>query len=100
MYNYAEVFFMNERIEENHTISSQNREGLIVSGVKDVVSFDERGAVMETVCGNMAVEGGELQVTVLDLASGKVEIKGRLDAVYYFENKPTAKKGLFGKRDA
>ncbi len=91
---------MNERIEESHAIASQDREGLTVSGVRDVISFDERGAVMETVVGNMAVEGEGLQVTVLELSSGRVEIKGRLNALYYFENKPSAKKGLFGKKNA
>ncbi len=82
-----------------HVFSSKCRDGIAISGVSDVVSFDERGVVMETDCGSLAVEGEGLHVTVLDLSSGRVNIEGRINGVYYFDNSPRPKRGLFGRKN-
>ena len=82
-----------------HTFSSKCRDGIAISGVSDVVSFDERGVVMETDCGSLAVEGEGLHVTVLDLSAGRVNIEGRINGVYYFDNSPRPKRGLFGRKN-
>lgn len=81
-----------------HSFASRSRDGINISGVSDVVSFDESGVALETVCGSMAVEGEALHITVLNITEGKVEIEGKINGLYYFDNKPTAKKGLFSKR--
>ncbi len=90
---------MNESVaSKRHSISSCQREGIKIDGVIDVVSFDERGVALETVCGSMAVEGEELHVTVLNITDGKVEIDGRINGIYYYENRPSGKRGLFSRR--
>ena len=89
---------MNE-INSTHSFCSKGREGMTLEGVSDVVSFDEGGVVMETLCGSLAVEGEGLHVTVLNLTDGKVVIEGRINSLYYFEATPKQKKGLFGKRE-
>ena len=81
-----------------HSFVSRERNGIDVSGVIDVISFDEGGVVMETSCGSMAVEGEGLHVTVLNLADGMVNIDGRISGVYYFDNSVQVKRGLFGKK--
>ena len=87
---------MNEQnTGKKHSIRSCGREGISIEGVVDVVSFDERGVALETVVGGMAVEGEDLHVTVLNITDGKVEIDGRIKGIYYYESKPTAKRGLF-----
>jgi len=87
---------MNEQnAEKKHSIRSSNREGISIDGVVDVVSFDERGVALETVVGSMAVEGEDLHVTVLNITDGKVEIDGRINGIYYYESKPSGKRGLF-----
>ena len=83
----------------NHSFSSNMREGILITGVVDVVSFDEKGVVLETVCGNMAVEGEDLHVTTLNITDGRVNIEGRINGAYYFDPKPQQKKGLFSKRN-
>ena len=91
---------MNERSDINknasHGFSSKMRNGIYVDGVSDVISFDEGGVVLTTLCGNMAIEGEGLHVTVLDITSGRVVIEGRISGAYYFDSKPTVKRGLFG----
>lgn len=92
---------MNDRLDVNkatHSFSSKTRNGMYIDGVSDVVSFDEGGVVLTTSCGNMAVEGEDLHVTVLNIEDGVVEISGRINGLYYFEDKPTVKRGLFRKR--
>ena len=84
---------------ENHSFSSSMREEIAITGVVDVVSFDEKGVVLETVCGSMAVEGEDLHVTTLNITDGKVNIEGRINGAYYFEAKPQQKKGLFSRRN-
>ena len=79
-----------------HSFISRMREGIEIEGVCDVISFDESGVSLETVCGNMAIEGECLHVTVLDITSGRVVIEGRISGAYYFDSKPTVKRGLFG----
>ena len=86
-------------INSAHSFSSKSREGIEVEGVLDVISFDEGGVVMETLCGSFAVEGEGLHVTVLNVTDGRVVIDGRINGVYYFESTPSRKKGLFGKKE-
>ena len=90
---------MVEKSAAIHSFSSTGREGMVISGVTDVVSFDDRGVVMETNCGSMAVEGEGLHITVLNIGDGRVNIEGKINGVYYFDNTPKPKRGLFGRKN-
>ena len=90
---------MNENIRGRHSFSSTGREGIAVSGVIDVVSFDENGVVMDTEFGSLAVEGEGLHVRVLNVEAGQVTVEGRINGVYYFDNSPRPRKGLFGRKN-
>ena len=81
-----------------HSFSSKSREGMYIDGVRDVISFDEGGVVLLTVCGNMAIEGEGLHVTVLNISEGIVELSGKINGMYYFEDKQPQKRGLFGRK--
>ena len=82
--------------ERKHEFISRQREGISISGVNDVVSFDETGISLETLCGSMAIEGEGLRVRTLNTNDGVVEIDGKINGVYYYENKPVKKRTLFG----
>ncbi len=83
--------------QREHSFSSKNREGIKICGVLEVSSFDTLHVQMSTSCGGMVVEGEGLTVSVLDLDSGRVEIVGTVNGVFYFKEGVTAKKGFFGK---
>ncbi len=83
----------------SHGFSSSGREGIDIGGVLNVVSFDDRGVVLETSSGSMAVEGEGLHITVLNITDGRVSVEGRINGVYYFEERQKSKRGLFGKRN-
>lgn len=80
-----------------HAFSSKVRDGIRVSGVLDVVSFDEKSVVLETSCGGMGIEGEGLHITTLNISEGLVDIEGRLNGLYYFEDRPVQKRRLFSR---
>ena len=62
-----------------------DRKVMNITGVEDVVSFDETGAVLRTTLGMLAVDGEELHVVKLDLAGGAVVIEGKINGLFYSE---------------
>ena len=90
---------MNENINgsDKNDIMIRSRKHIDVTGVRDVVSFDDRSVVMVTSGGDMAVEGDDLKIGVLDTDKGIVSVDGRIGAVIYYDAEPTQKRRLFGK---
>ena len=72
----------------------KGRRELCVEGVKEVESFDENGAVLQTVDGELVVEGREIRLCDLDAAGEQVRITGRIDALMYSQDTTEKKKGL------
>jgi len=81
-----------------HSFVSEMRKNIKLRGVEEVVSFDDREVVLKTQCGGMTVEGEELHIAVLNVEEGRVELDGRIDGLFYFDDTPSQKKKLFGKR--
>jgi sporulation protein YabP len=96
---YAEVFFMSVCDGKGHEFSSKGREGISVSGVSEVISFDDGGVALETVCGSLAIEGEGLRVTTLNISEGIVVVDGKINGLYYYEKNNTRKRSLFGKKE-
>ena len=73
--------------EENlpHTLTLDGREKLRVSGVSEVVSFDENAVVLRTSLGTLLVQGRELQLKGLTLDGGQMAVEGRVSALIYEE---------------
>lgn len=80
-----------------HELRIGQRKEMSVTGVKEVISFDEACVVLRSECGEMSVEGSELRVGVLDTDRGLVTLSGRIDTVYYTDDRPEQKRGFFGK---
>ena len=71
-----------------------NRSSIDVSGVEQIISYDEQSIVL-VVCGvKMIVEGENLVVTELSVENGKVSAKGKITAVIYEEG-AVKKTGFF-----
>ena len=73
----------------NHALGLEGRKKLAVSGVMDVVSFDEGAAAVETSQGTLILRGRELHVEQLDLEAGRIRISGEVDSLVYEENRQT-----------
>lgn len=71
------------------------RSFLALTGIDEVVSFDD-GMVSLDCCGTLlAVSGENLSIVKLSLENGEVSISGRIDAIVYTDEQP--KKGLFSR---
>lgn len=82
----------------SHNISIRDRKHIDISGVKEVVSFDDLSVVLVTVGGDMTVEGTNLKIGVLDTDRGLVSIDGKISALLYEDESSTdGKKGILGK---
>ena len=66
-----------------HRLQMEGRESLTVSGVEDVVRFDESCIVMTTCDGTLVVTGSELHIGKLSLDGGELHVDGRIDALAY-----------------
>lgn len=89
---------MEERILKSHKISIFNRSSGIISGVKEVISFDPNEIILDTEQGMLMIQGEELHVTKLTVEKGEVEIEGLVySMVYSDEGGMTGEKGGIAK---
>lgn len=65
-----------------------------VTGVTDVVSFDESEVVLHTHGGRLILSGSGLHVSSLQLESGRLTVEGTLDAAAY-EGAPAGRRSLW-----
>ena len=68
-----------------HDLQLKERKSLTVSGVTEVVSFDEGTAVLQTSLGTLVVQGQELQLKTLSPEGGQVTIEGTIASLHYEE---------------
>ena len=73
------------------------RKQLEVNGIIDVIRFDDLSVVLQTVCGELTVEGSSLKMSVLDTEKGIVSLDGQVDSIYYSDDTKEVKKKFFGK---
>lgn len=91
---------ISQNTKTSHEIILKNRKTLGVTGVEDVDSFDDTMIKLNTVCGELVIDGSSLKVTVLDTVKGEVSVEGNIQAINYYDKKLGAKRGLFGKKNA
>ena len=68
-----------------HSLILSERKKLTVSGVEEVESFDDTEILMHTVQGDLRIQGSDLHVDKLDLASGEVAVTGLISTLDYAE---------------
>ena len=83
------------RAELPHSIQLEERHRLAVTGVSEVVSFDETAVHMETVQGSLMVHGNGLRLKNLNPEGSQLELTGTVEALVY--EQPRRKGGFFGR---
>ena len=81
-----------------HSLCMKDRESLEVSGVSDVISFDEAGIVLSTECGVLSIDGSELHIVTLNVDEGNVAITGTVNGIIYPESGGNRSGGIFRRR--
>lgn len=80
--------------ESERWLCLKERKSLEISGVREVVSFDDGEAVIITEDGELCIEGNGIRISELDSESGKVSVSGRIDAMIYSAEPSEKKRGL------
>ena len=97
---------MDERKNSMNTMNNvvqnivlENREKLSISGVLDVLSFDDQIVIIETELGLLTVKGENLRINKLSLDTTEVIVEGTIFNLSYSEKNLDKKSGsnIFGK---
>lgn len=87
---------MNTNVIQNLVL--ENRSKLSISGVIDVLSFDDQVVVVETELGLLNVKGEDLRINKLSLDTSEVIVEGDIYNLSYSDKAPDKKGGsLIGK---
>ena len=76
---------MTEERSLPHKLTLSERKLLTLTGVSEVVSFDENAVVLHTSLGRLTVHGQGLQLKMLSPEGGEVAIEGNVAAFVYEE---------------
>ena len=87
---------INQNIVQN--IVLENREKLSISGVLDVLSFDDQVVIVETELGLLTIKGENLRINKLSIDTSEVIVEGEIYNLAYSENDIDKKTGgIFNK---
>ncbi len=78
---------MQENTNKPSSLILDNRKKLSVTGVEDVVGFNDESVSLKTVNGDLLVNGSKLHISKLDLDTGNVELEGIINSLQYSREK-------------
>ena len=83
-------------INISHKLTLDNRKEAFLTGVKDVISFDEKEVLLQTSEGRLQIRGSQLHVKGLNLEKGEAALAGHVDSlVYLSKDSPRKEEPLF-----
>lgn len=68
-----------------HKLTLNERRQLTMTGVTEVVSFDETAVVLHTSLGALLIQGRDLKLKTLSLDGGQVAVDGMITVLSYEE---------------
>lgn len=74
-----------ERIALPHKLTLNERRQLTMTGVSEVVSFDDTAVILRTQLGTLNIHGKDLQLKQLSPEGGQVAVDGTVSALIYEE---------------
>ena len=81
-------------VDERKTINTgviqnlilENRGKLSISGVNDVLSFDDQVVILSTDLGMLTIKGSELKINKLNIDESEVKIEGNISNIGYSQD--------------
>ncbi len=86
---------MEDNIRVNQSVIIENRKKFVISGVKDVISFDEETVMLDTTLGKMVIKGDNLHIMNFNNESGDITGEGKVHAMIYTADEKSG--GFFSK---
>ncbi|MDD3223319.1 MAG: sporulation protein YabP [Clostridium sp.] len=86
--------------DKKSNVLLENRKRLSITGVKEVISFNDEIIVLTTNLGLLTIKGNELKMNKLDVQNGDMIITGKINSCIYsasenIKNKDSILKRLF-----
>ena len=83
IYSYEVISMPDEKKFLKHKIVIDNRENVILTGITDVISFDDQMIVTDTDLGTLIIKGDNLHISNLNVEKGDVSIFGEIVSINY-----------------
>lgn len=81
----------------HHTIMLDSEKGGTLTGILDVISFNETEIRLTTARGNLVIKGKNLHVSRLYLENGEIKIEGQIDSMAYVAGAVQKRSSLTGR---
>lgn len=77
----------------------ENRKKLTITGVIDVLSFDDQIIILNTELGMLSIKGNNLKINKLSIDSSEAKVDGEICSISYSDkhNRKDEAKGIFEK---
>ncbi len=85
---------MTDKILSDHTVFIENRRTMKITGVVQVVAYDEFKLIIKTDYGRMTVSGRNLVAGQMNTESRTMELSGDINYLQYQANHGRSEKGL------
>ncbi len=66
-----------------HNVTLENRNTLLLTGVTDVDTFDERTIILYTQLGELTIQGKDLHINSMSVETGDLSVEGDIWALTY-----------------
>jgi len=73
----------NNKQIKSHNIIVENRRKIVITGVKDVESFNESDIIIVTHSGGLRIKGRNLEIGKVSVESGDLEMTGTVTSLHY-----------------
>lgn len=92
---FLECFILDENIRVNHNVIMEDRKKLTLTGIKNVVNFDDETIILDTHCGKFVIKGSGLHILNFNTETGDLSAEGRIHALIYTAEEKNS--NFFGK---
>ncbi len=76
-------------LTKKSNILLENRKKASITGVFEVISFDEESITLSTVLKKLEIIGSSLKISKLDLKNGEVSVMGNISELRYLDDRKT-----------
>ena len=83
--------------KEIHNVIMESRNKLTISGVNSVDTFDESTVELDTILGGLILEGENLHVNQLNIATGELIVEGEINSITYSVINSKKQSGLISR---
>ncbi|HBG38449.1 MAG TPA: sporulation protein YabP [Clostridiaceae bacterium] len=88
---------METNIKKEHSLNLLNRQKLDLTGVVDVISFNEDSVILNTKLGTLNIKGKNMRVNKLNVDNGDMTIAGEILSLVYLTKEASNKESLLKK---